>query len=1108
MSKSPFHASPNPALPHQVILASAGSGKTYQLTSKLLRLLLTGEEPSSILATTFTRKAAGEILAKTIARLLDAMGDANKCDDLQTAIGGDVPISPERCQAVLATMGRSLDRMSIYTLDSFFAQLIGAFRFELGLPTEPSYIDDGSLQARELRFSAIDQLLQEEAEADQSLATLSALLKQLHHDAAQRSITQALDRIVQGFYEVYQEVPSEQAWQGVASEGLLSDEDLTLAIARLKQAGDWLPSDKRFAKAWTSDVLKAESADRLVWAQWTTSGLAKVVAEGLEAYYKKPVPPEVIEAYQPLVDHSRASAGAILSFQTQATWTLLHYFHQRFKALREQAGVLRFADATHALAYDLFELDEMSLADAMFRIDASVTHILLDEFQDTSISQWKVLQPFTEEASSQDRSLFCVGDKKQAIYGWRGGCEQLFEQVIALPGIGPEHVAQMSKSYRSSQVVLDSVNQVFESLTSNPVLDQQANSAKQFESQFDQHIAADKQLPGHVTLMTTAHDIDPDSTDSDEDSEATTVEASAHLLIVVDHIEARYHQAPHQTIGVLCRGNKDLPLLIYLLRKRGLPATSEGGAPLTDSAAVNVFLSALSLAEHPDHSAAAFHVANSPLGQALGLTTTDRRDVLTFSNRLRQSLIDQGLGKTLANWAHRVRPVCSERSAARLDVLIDLAHEWQQQAGPTASLEPRRFVMHAKATRTDQAADTAIRVMTIHKSKGLEFDTVVLPELDRAFSFKPTFLLDRPLPTEAPTAVYRAGDSKLRDAIPELTELATKQQEAEITEWLCLLYVAMTRAKHALHMLVKPLSLTKQGKLSKQGINNLSYAALLRHALAQEDVRETLDEHAVLFELGTHDWHREVNWPVTEKATLIEQDVEVIEKSLSLGPASEHGRVLPTLSASQLNPQPVRVADMFAHPESAQESIRQETQGIALVSELSPRQYGLAIHAMFEAVGFIDDPIPNREVLIDLAKRDVPGADKSQLAELADTLIDWLKNPPADLARALDRHDATELFYELPFAHLNDQGKLISGRFDRLTVTRDSGGKALDAQLIDFKTETWDPNDPEDLAQRVAHHRPQMEAYRQAAAALFGLSKDKVRAGLLFTQPIKFVEID
>src|SRR5206468_3239379 len=132
------------------------------------------------------------------------------------------------------------------------------------------------------------------------------------------------------------------------------------------------------------------------------------------------------------IRHARSAILRGLADQTRATWNLLDRFDRELWSLKRATGKLRFGDVTLSLA-DALQGQSLR-ADAFgFRLDGAVEHLLLDEFQDTSLAQWRVLRPIArgiiQEATETKRSFFCVGDVKQAIYGWRGGLPEIFHTL-------------------------------------------------------------------------------------------------------------------------------------------------------------------------------------------------------------------------------------------------------------------------------------------------------------------------------------------------------------------------------------------------------------------------------------------------------------------------------------------------------------------------------------------------------------------------------------------------------------------------------------------------------------------------------------------------------
>src|SRR5262245_51582365 len=161
-----------PRFPHLVIRASAGTGKTHQLATRFIGLLAAGVRPDQILATTFTRKAAGEILDRVLFRLAAAAAD----ETVRRQLAADIkqPLDREACRKLLVTAVRQLHRLHVGTLDSYFIRVATNFGQELGLP--PGWaIGDEQVDAA-LRDDAIERMLAEGQPGD-LLTLVHALAK-------------------------------------------------------------------------------------------------------------------------------------------------------------------------------------------------------------------------------------------------------------------------------------------------------------------------------------------------------------------------------------------------------------------------------------------------------------------------------------------------------------------------------------------------------------------------------------------------------------------------------------------------------------------------------------------------------------------------------------------------------------------------------------------------------------------------------------------------------------------------------------------------------------------------------------------------------------------
>ena len=218
--------------------------------------------------------------------------------------------------------------------------------------------------------------------------------------------------------------------------------------------------------------------------------------------------------------------------------------------------------------------------DLQFRLNGRIDHLLLDEFQDTSRQQWAALQPLIEDVLSEhdgsgERSCFIVGDSKQAIYAWRGGCSAIMQDLRQHPGL-PDEIAQetMEINYRSSEVVLNSVNQCFSQLatasiiTEDPVFDQAARS---FAMSFTPHKAA-RSLAGETAVF------------------EYPAEWEESPILVAEHIAELRQQHLVSASQYSSANEKDLyQHLLIELRERNIPAIGEGGVHIDEHPLVRKF---------------------------------------------------------------------------------------------------------------------------------------------------------------------------------------------------------------------------------------------------------------------------------------------------------------------------------------------------------------------------------------------------------------------------------------------------------------------------------------------------------------------------------------
>ncbi len=1047
-------------LPNLLIRASAGTGKTFRLSNRFIELLRGDVASDHILATTFTRKAAGEILDRVIQRLAEATQNEGKRSELGQYTGGK-SVSRDECLRLLQTAMRHLHRLRVSTLDSFFSQVARSFAFEIGLP--PGWQIVHEVDDARLRSQAINAVLTQD-----DPSRLRTLLNLLAKGQASRSVAQLIHDTVDALYDLFLETKAE-AWTKVPRSKPLDEVQLAEALEDLRSIE--LP-DASLSKAREADYDRAVEGD---WQGFLAKGLAKKVHVGDPVYRRKPIPGEAVAVYERLVDHVKGELVGRVAMQTEATYQLLEKFDVEYQRLKYSHRAMRFEDVTRRVG------DIRSLVDGgrlSFRLDSRIDHLLLDEFQDTSPRQWRVLRPLAERVSSEigGRSFFCVGDVKQAIYGWRGGVAEIFDAIDQqLDDLNPE---SLDISFRCSQPVVDAVNRVFGGISKHSNLGRAESAVGRWCDRFKHHETAKKELAGYVELLT-----GPRPAEGQSQRDATIEFAARRIAEIVAG-------APGFSVGVLVRKNETVGRLIYELREQDIQASEEGGNPLTDSAAVMVVLSLLRLADHPGDTVARFHVAHSPLASVVGLSDCkDGVSAREVAQSVRRSLIGDGLGPMVCDWAEQLVASCSRRELSRLEQLVELAYGYETGA----TLRADDFVAYVQNTRVSDPIPADVRVMTVHQAKGLEFDIVVLPELDAGLVGQPDqFVIDRPDVTGPVAKVCRYASADVQQLMPsDIQRMFAEATDREVTESLCVLYVAITRAIHAVHAIIPP-STGNEKSLPR------TFAGLLRVALKDE---RPVEPDAVLYRHGDPQWFRHPGSDKLFDAVSATPDAMAKQEPVRVQLAATSGERRRGWERSR--------------PSGLEGGNLVHLKHVFAAGRSDAFFRGELIHAWFEQIDWLDDGRPDERVLRRVADDVMIRAGSASLdvdeqlarfdamldlPSVADVLsrsryqgTDRLGFPPAVSTQLAGASLSPLALNEHGFA-MRDGGQLMTGFIDRLVLLQD-GGKTIAAEVLDYKTDTFDA---EQLADKLRFYAPQIEAYRRAVARSTNLPPERIAASLVF----------
>lgn len=1057
----------NREVENELILASAGSGKTYQLTNRYVRLMALGVDPRRVIALTFTRKAAGEFFGAVFVKLASAAAS----DDVASRLSREIAIDEADSTFFLRALRRFVDCMSelnLGTLDGFFARALRGFSLELGLTPSFRVLDSQGLDTRVAQ--AQRDLFKRGRFRSASRESIIEALKQSTFGAERASLADATSRILANYHEVFLDNPQREVWgQAGAVWGAPANPWLDPGFDLEQGIEQFMGS---LESSELSDKQRArfggfcEELRRYGPGAKFGANLDFVIKKVLDEWRVEPPESMVIdrkkwaptlnqwEALRRLVAYVVFQEFETRIKQTQGIYETLAAYEAVYDVALRKRGYLKFSDIPRLLCGSLgAERSDsggrgtslLESRDLEYRLDSRFDHWALDEFQDTSRRQLRVIEPLIDEVvqdSSGQRSLFVVGDVKQAIYRWRGGEAGLFDELLDRYNQGPESgikTRPLNESWRSAPEVVEFVNQVFPMKIPEGV--ETLRGAIEAWPRA-RHVSKRTELSGYAAVV---------SPNENDDSEYKKWGVVASVLKTL---------APAQrglSVGVLLRRNKSVEELANHLRQVAPEieiSSDERRFALKDNALCCLILSILRMAAHPADQLSGGVVQMSPFWRAMEERDWGKEDLRAW---VLGKVNLSGFGATaraIRDFLLELEWDVGEFSNARLNALLDFAEVFDESGN-------RRIDDFLKKSETFvkniESRPGVTQLMTIHKSKGLGFDVVIAPELDASIGALANRDLIVSTDARKRTEWILTSMPKVIGSADGTYRRALKENEfEERLEALSLLYVAVTRAKQGLYLIVDtPKATSKAENLARYVTDVLGLDA--------EGTEAAFGK--VLYSLGDPAWY----------ASRSEGDVT--EK-----PAApiDVGRARALLGRRR-----IRVAPSIEQPIGAFPSFS--------TSPYIARARGVWVHEAFRRIEWLDEKSDAGDFEISVATPTSSALDVEVLRREVLSVIRAKEIRPLFLRES--EHDS--VWRERAFEALVD-GRWVTGVFDRVNFRCDSEGQARRAQIVDYKTDRIESD--LELEAAIRRHIGQMKLYYDVVPKLRNEANIEVEAWLVFTR--------
>ena len=851
----------------KVYNASAGSGKTFTLVKEYIKVLLSTEHIytfQKILAVTFTNKAAGEMKERVLKNLED-FSKGNESDLLKQIIKEtslDKEIIKQRSEKILNAILQNYSAFSITTIDSFTHKIIKNFAYDLGLSLNFEVeMDSGSLLNE-----AVDSLISKIGTDKQ----LTDLLIQYSLDKTDDDKSWDISKDLNEFAKVLLNEDDIPHFKDLSNKSIEDFKALKKTIQKSqtkieKEFVDFSDKVLNFVrdngldfsdfsyKDYPNHFLKFSKIKALKFGDINFEGrLAKSIHESKKLYAGKT--PEsskeiIDDLFEELVGFYHQSeilyktkysiySFGLLALKSVIPLAVLNKVNLELNSIKDENNIRLNAEFNQLIS------DTIKGQPAPFiyeRIGQRFQNYFIDEMQDTSVLQWQNLIPLIDNALAQENSsLLLVGDAKQAIYRWRGGRAEQFidigsskQNLFAIE----KKIETLETNYRSFSEIINFNNSFFQHVSNFF----QNNDYQTLFKEGNQQLKNNK-TGGYVSLS---------FVERNEEQEEKDLVYSKKVLNQIHHLQNEFSLGE---ICILTRTKKDGISIANYLSENNIPIVSSETLLLKNSNHVTFIINILKLIQNISDEEVFFEILYFLYDHfqiALPKNTFFKQFAKTDASELFEFLKECNVNFKLSElnqlpFYEKIENIVKsfhlvDSSDAYVQFFLDVVLEQQRKGlDVSAFLEFWELKKESLSIVAAESSD-AVKIMTIHKSKGLEFPVVIFPcDVDIYNQIKPkVWLNDLPETFDSFKELLIPFNKSVSLINERGLQIYNQQREELELDNFNLLYVALTRA-------VEQLYIITEKKISKKGdINKNFFSGVFIDYLQQQDLWDTNKEEYV-----------------------------------------------------------------------------------------------------------------------------------------------------------------------------------------------------------------------------------------------------------------------